>query len=105
MPCNKYSAYCCSFLGSYACYTPQADLKIVSADDLQCISAEERSSCCLVVVANKNTLREGLALLENGFLLFSMGEKEVWCSDSSLVTVAEYCCVGRKFTLLRKVRV
>jgi len=104
VPFKKYPAHCDSFTDSYACYTSQTDLKTAPADNLQCLSAEERSSCCLVVVTNKNTLREGLELLQHGFLLFSMGQKEVWLTDSSLVTVAEYCCMGRKFILLRKVR-
>jgi hypothetical protein len=83
----------------------QVDLKTVSADDLQCINNEERSRNCLVVVTNKNVLKEALPLLQRGFLLFSMGDKEVWpLHDDSLVTVAKYCYTGRKFILLRKVR-
>jgi hypothetical protein len=82
----------------------QVDLKTVSADDLQYINNEERSCNCLIVVTNKNILKEALTLLQRGFLLFSMGDKEVWPHDDSLVTVAEYCYTGRKFVLLRKVR-
>jgi hypothetical protein len=83
----------------------QVDLKTVPADDdLQHINTEERSCCCLVVVTNKNVLKEALTFLQCGFLLFSMGDKEVWPHDGSLVTVAEYCSTGRKFMLLRKVR-
>lgn len=104
MPFNKYPGHCDNLMDSYACYKTQADLKTVPVDNLQCISAEERSSCCLVVMTNKNTLKEGLALLQCGFLLFSMGQKEVWPTDNSIVTVAEYCCMGKKFILLRKVR-
>jgi hypothetical protein len=82
----------------------QVDLKTVSADDLQNINTEERSCDCLVVVTNKNVLKEAWTFLQHGFLLFSMGDKEVWSHDDSVVTVAEYCYTGRKFVLLRKVR-
>jgi hypothetical protein len=83
----------------------QVDLKTAPADDLkQHINTEERSCCCLVVVTNKNVLKEALTLLQRGFLLCSMGDKEVWPHDGSLVTVAEYCYTGRKFILLRKVK-
>jgi hypothetical protein len=82
----------------------QATLKIFPADDCQQISAEERSCCHLVVVTNMNILKKCLTLLQRDFLLAIMGDKEVWPLESSLVTVAEYCCTGKKMLLLRKVR-
>jgi hypothetical protein len=82
----------------------QATLKTVSADDCQQISSDERSCSHLVVVTNKNVLKKCLTMLQHGFLLAIMGDKEVWPLEGSLITVAEYCCTGKKLILLRKVR-
>ncbi|XP_033608867.1 fatty acid synthase [Cryptotermes secundus] len=91
-----------SLLKMILSYYPQVDLKTTPADDLQHINTEERSCCCLLVVTNKNVLKDALTLLQRGFLLCSMEDKEMWPHDGSLVAVAEYCYTGRKFILLRK---
>jgi hypothetical protein len=76
---------------------------MVPADECKHISAEERACCYLVVVTDKNTLKEGLTLLQYGFLLISMRDEETWPHDSSLITVAEYRFAGTKLMLLRNV--